>query len=550
MCIYKLLTNIQLKKSLKNCYKKLPVGIYPPLRGETLIFYLLKHEYISEVVPLHSRSRHRENQKDLFQEIMHHYEAPIDEIKDYYGESVAIYFEWCNYMARWLFFPSVLALALFFYETFIGTSALSLYYNSLFSFGMAIYAPLLVTFWQRRCAELEVVWDNYKLDVRQKSYRQQFKGEIYMDPITDKETLHYPKRERLMRYIESFFIALPFMTAAMFVMLSCLNMMGYSDKNDYFYMSAFAALSEKDAIFEKGSMMAMIPSILMTVTMAVIGKFFEPAAQWATDRENHKTHEGHRNSVNIKKFVFNFIFFFSHLFYVAFERRDMQGLKKELITLALVDELRRIVAESALPAFLQKRQGLVLSKCKPSIVEEELDELQKPKYTYFEDYLELVIQYGYITMFAAAFPLGSFFNYLFLFFERRSDAYKIERLCRRPLSVSASDIGIWDDIMKLVSYMSVFTNLFLFAFADRQIDEIGVKRSECANSHYFIGIENSLIVIILILRLLVSKKPKWVKIFMKRADTKERREFVLQNAISKIKSAVTKVKGMNRIINA
>ena len=123
------------------------------------------------------------------------------------------------------------------------------------------------------------------------------------------------------------------------------------------------------------------------------------------------------------------------MFYVAFQRKDLVGLRKELITLALVDEIRRIATESALPAILQNKGFNFAKKKWNTIVEEELDELRKPEYTYFEDYLELVIQYGYVTMFAAAFPLGALINYIFLFFERRSDAFKIENLCRRPLCI-------------------------------------------------------------------------------------------------------------------
>lgn len=273
---------------------------------------------------------------------------------------------------------------------------------------------------------LNVEWDNYNLDVNPASIRYKFKGELVMDPVTDREAIDYPSNQRVARYIESIIISLPFLFGALIVMISCLNMMGYTDESDIFYMPFFASLAKPDAIFEKGTKKAFIPSIIMTVTMAIISKFYEPAANWSTTRENHKTKDRHINSLNIKKFAFNFIFFFSHLFYVAFQRKDLVGLRKELITLALVDELRRIAMESALPFIIQNR-GF---KCAiaGTVIEQELDELQKPEYTYFEDYLELVIQYGYVTLFAAAFPLGAAITYIFLFFERRSDTYKIEYL--------------------------------------------------------------------------------------------------------------------------
>ena len=63
LCAYSLLNSMKLKSSFPHLSEKLPLGIYPPLEEETAIFYLLKYEYVLEVVPLHSRSRSKENHK-------------------------------------------------------------------------------------------------------------------------------------------------------------------------------------------------------------------------------------------------------------------------------------------------------------------------------------------------------------------------------------------------------------------------------------------------------------------------------------------------------
>ena len=450
------------------------------------------------------------------------------------------------FLAKWLFIPGIISIILFLYEKIFADPLYNNYYNGLFSFGIAIWAPLLVIYWNRRCNELNIEWDNYNLNVNPIDLRQQFKGEVIINPVTDREWLDYPSKQRIMRYIESFIISLPFMLLALIVMVCSLNMMGYTDSNDVFYINIFASLAKPGGIFEKGTLMASIPSIIMTISMVTICKFYEPSAQWATSRENHKTKERHLNSLNLKRFVFNFIFFFSHLFYVAFQRKDLVGLRKELITLALVDEIRRIATESALPAILQNK-GIKFEKKKwNTVVEEELDELKKPEYTYFEDYLELIIQYGYVTMFAAAFPLGAFINYIFLFFERRSDAFKIENLCRRPLSVFTNDIGIWDDIMKAISYMSVFTNIFLFSFASLAGEDKNNTLAICERSYYFISIEHILIIILMIMRMLIRPMPHWVKVFLQRVEVKDRRELVIKKAGIKLRNALAKVKSVNR----
>lgn len=59
----------------------------------------------------------------------------------------------------------------------------------------------------------------------------------------------------------------------------------------------------------------------------------------------------------------------------------------------------------------------------------------------FFEYLELIIQYGFTTLFVAAFPLAPFFALLNNYFEIRIDAHKFVVVQRRPVSERAGDIG-------------------------------------------------------------------------------------------------------------
>ena len=197
LCAYSLLNSMKLKSSFPYLSEKLPLSIYPPLEEETAIFYLLKYEYILEVVPLHSRSRSKENYKNIMDRVIRQYSTPVEDIREYYGESIAIYFEWCNFMAKWLLVPGVIALILFIFEKTLANTQTISYYNGLFSFGIAIWAPLLLIYWNRRTNELSVEWDNYNLNISPIDLRQQFKGEIIVNPHTDRESLDYPSSQRL-----------------------------------------------------------------------------------------------------------------------------------------------------------------------------------------------------------------------------------------------------------------------------------------------------------------------------------------------------------------
>jgi len=62
----------------------------------------------------------------------------------------------------------------------------------------------------------------------------------------------------------------------------------------------------------------------------------------------------------------------------------------------------------------------------------------------FFEYLELIIQYGFTTLFVSAFPLAPFFALLNNYFEIRIDAYKFVSGLRRPVPERAGDIGECD----------------------------------------------------------------------------------------------------------
>ncbi|VDN41410.1 unnamed protein product [Dibothriocephalus latus] len=59
----------------------------------------------------------------------------------------------------------------------------------------------------------------------------------------------------------------------------------------------------------------------------------------------------------------------------------------------------------------------------------------------FEEYLEMLIQYGFITMFVPAFPVAPLFALLNNMFEIRTDASKFLRVLRRPVIKREKTIG-------------------------------------------------------------------------------------------------------------
>lgn len=158
----------------------------------------------------------------------------------------------------------------------------------------------------------------------------------------------------------------------------------------------------------------------------------------------------------------------------------------------MVDEFRRIFCESILPWLMQHKEEVAeglkkkLSigvknkthnvdspttiKLGEEIVDMEMKELERDEIEIFDDYCEMVMTFGYITLFASSFAFGSTITVIFIYLEIRSDIFKMEKCGRRPFSRKTDTIGTWNLPLKLYAYLSIFTNLILMCFATDQID--------------------------------------------------------------------------------
>ena len=85
---------------------------------------------------------------------------------------------------------------------------------------------------------------------------------------------------------------------------------------------------------------------------------------------------------------------------------------------------------------------------------------------FLSEYLELVIQYGFVTLFVAVFPLAPLLALLNNWVEIRLDSYKYIVTTRRAVAERAQDIGAWYSILDVVSKLAVVTNVSNAALFD------------------------------------------------------------------------------------
>jgi len=96
-----------------------------------------------------------------------------------------------------------------------------------------------------------------------------------------------------------------------------------------------------------------------------------------------------------------------------------------------------------------------------STVEKEAAMANYEEFVYaglFDDYNEIALQFGFVTLFASNFPLVGLLAMVNNMIEIRSDAYKFLHSFRRPTPRPCDGIGSWYMVMEVMTFAAVSTN--------------------------------------------------------------------------------------------
>jgi hypothetical protein len=93
----------------------------------------------------------------------------------------------------------------------------------------------------------------------------------------------------------------------------------------------------------------------------------------------------------------------------------------------------------------------------------------RPAYEPYGDYLSMVIEMGYLTLFAGAFPLGASISFVYNLIELRSDAFRLCNVVRRPAAERVGGIGGWNVLMGVQVWLSVVLNTYMMGFSSQQM---------------------------------------------------------------------------------
>ncbi|XP_065927949.1 anoctamin-4 isoform X7 [Magallana gigas] len=465
---------------------------------------------------------------------------PLDQIRGYFGEKVGIYFSWLGFYTSMLIPVAIAGVIAFIYglatimddvpsteicedpvisnytmcpmcdqrcsywhlsDSCTYSRATYLFDNPAtvcFAIVMALWASFFLEFWKRRQAEIEYEWDVADFEEGEETVRPEYEASVSRrrtNPVTNREEPYVPGWSKGFRYFTSFSILLFFLAL---VLAAVFSVILYR-----IVMSAILYGNSESIIKTRASFISSISAACINlVIILILNMFYQRVAYFLTELEQHRTLTEWEDAFTFKMFLFQFVNFYSSIFYIAFfkgkfvgrpgdynrslldkrqEECDPSGCLIELcIQLGIVMVGKQIinnVKEILIPKLMvwfRSRQSLKETSEEKvySRWEQDYNLASMPALGLFDEYLEMVIQYGFVTIFVAAFPLAPLFALLNNVIEIRVDAYKFTTQWKRPLAERAQDIGIWFGILRGISAIAVISNAAIIAFTSEFIPKL------------------------------------------------------------------------------
>ncbi|XP_048580920.1 anoctamin-7 isoform X2 [Nematostella vectensis] len=461
---------------------------------------------------------------------------PLDHIRWYFGEKIAIYFAWLGQYTAWLIMPSVVGLIVFIYSfatingpnnmpalemcdhpawTYpmcpnceVGCSVWDLkkscsrakhaylFDNPMtvaYSIFVSFWAVLFLEFWKRKEVTIGHAWDVLEFESEEERPRPTFAAlapAVERNPITGLLEPYFPDEKRSPRVLSGIAIicgmvslVMLFMVGVIVYKLLVIHPL-YKNPNLQPYANQFASGTG---------------AVLNLIIIMILSRVYEKLALLLNHWEMHRTQTEYEDNLTLKVFIFQFTNFYSSIFYIAFFKGKFVGypgnygtifglrneecspggclieLAQQLAVIMIGKQVIGNIQEVFIP---ELKKYLKNRKRQNSKDEDEIKPRWEADYELldneglFQEYLEMVIQYGFITLFVAAFPLAPFFALANNVFEIRIDADKFVNDLRRSTADRAQDIGVWFTILDSITKLAVISNAFLIAFTSEFLPKL------------------------------------------------------------------------------
>jgi len=376
----------------------------------------------------------------------------------YYGEEIVYYWAYMTIYQLWLFIGAIIG---FYYEFKPKAHPKHEHFQPWMSLIIVLWNLFFI--WHLTYS-LEVMNDIFDAKLRLPDFdlgvRSGFEGEERVNPISGTKELFYPAHKRRPKIICSGLVTILGLGCAFGIMYISLNLNGYINPKSVLYLESMSGLSGPGQIFDKdGTVSWLGPTMFHCIFVLALNMTYSELQVALIEWENYRTQEQADRVLASRRFLFEALDCFLPIFYLSVMERDLKYLRQEIIALFTFDEIRRIGLETIVPLLLIQYPEIDESdKSEKTQARIQFEMFEKES---FDDYLEMIVQTGYIILVPSAVPLAAFFAWFSNFFEIGSDSWRICNLERRPFPRRTNDgIGFWFTALLWMFYTCVISNIF------------------------------------------------------------------------------------------
>ncbi|XP_051558383.1 anoctamin-1a isoform X2 [Myxocyprinus asiaticus] len=362
-----------------------------------------------------------------------------------------------------------------------------------FAIFMALWATMFMEHWKRRQMRLNYVWDltgfedgeshpraDYEFHVMKKTRKKQQSTQTGKEKLTCKD--------RMPAYM-TIIIMMIFLICVTLAIVFGVVLYRISIKTALHMSSTSTFRSNVRATVKTTA------AVINLIIIIIMDEIYGAIARWLTILEVPKTDKSFEERLIFKTFILKFANAFTPIVYLAFFRGRLIGrpgnyiyvlgsyrmeecahagcLMELCIQLCITMLGKQLIQNNLFEIGIPKLKKLI-RKCKMDSKQQE--ELNKMLHRHEKDhflgpfvglnpeYMEMIIQFGMVTLFVASFPLAPLFALLNNIIEIRLDAKKFVKELRRPIAVRAKDIGIWYTLLRGLSKVAVIVNAFVISF--------------------------------------------------------------------------------------
>ncbi|XP_050354863.1 anoctamin-1-like isoform X3 [Nymphalis io] len=372
-----------------------------------------------------------------------------------------------------------------------------------FAIFMSFWAACFLELWKRYSAEMTHRWDLTGFDVYEEHPRPQYLARLahvkrtQLNVVTGEREPMVPFwRMRLPAALMSFSVV------ALLILLALATVLGVV----LYRMSLLGAnfLRQQDNVLITYSPIMFTTATAASINLVFICIFnyiYQFLAEWLTEKELLRTQTEFDDSLTLKIYLLQFVNYYASIFYIAFFKGKFVGrpgdyvrffghrqeecspggclleLSIQLAIIMIGKQFINTVVEMMMP-YVLKWWNILRAIGRKKRIKSPLQWVKDFKLVdfgnmgLFPEYLEMVLQYGFVTIFVAAFPLAPLFALINNVLEMRLDAKKFLTCYRRPVPQRVSDIGVWYRILDSIGKLSIITNGFIIAFTSEFIPRL------------------------------------------------------------------------------